>query len=102
MPKKIEPKCKNCRLFDEKRKLCSVVILHEGEKLNIPVDKEDSCFFINEFSAISPEGIKETFLPTVQQVKLWVEDPKTGEKTNGNGIVKIEYENGFFGNENHR
>ena len=91
MSKKIEPKCKNCRLFNEKEKRCSVVILHEGERFNLPVDKEDKCFFENEFVAINPEGQKETFKAEVQQIKCWVEDPKTGEKTSGEGTVKIEY-----------
>lgn len=33
----------------------------------------------------------------VQQVRWWVEDPKTGEKTDKDGVVKIEYPDGFFG-----
>lgn len=96
--KEIKPMCRNCRLFDSKENVCRVIVLNEGERINIPVEKNDSCFFENEFIAINEEGKKELFKPEVQQVKFWVEDEK-GEKTNGNGIVKIEYPYGFFGNE---
>ena len=96
--KKIKPLCKNCRLFDSKEKVCRVIILHEGEKINLTVEKDDSCFFENEFLAMNEEGHKESFKPEVQQVKWWVEDKK-GKKTKGNGTVKIEYPEGFFGNE---
>lgn len=96
--KEIKPLCKNCRLFDSKGNTCRVIILHEGEKINLPVEKNDSCFFENEFLAMNEEGYKESFKPEVQQVKWWVEDKK-GKKTKGNGTVKIEYPEGFFGNE---
>ena len=94
--KEVEPICGKCRLFDPKEKVCRVLILHEGEKINIPVEKNDSCFFENKFIATNQEGKKESFKPEVQQVKWWVED-ENGEKTNGNGSVKIEYPKGFFG-----
>lgn len=97
MKKKIEPKCKNCRLFNPEAKRCMVVILHEGEEYNLPVDEEDDCFFENEFIAINDEGEKDNFKAEVQQARFWVEDPETGEPTKGNGLVKIEYPKGFFG-----
>ena len=31
--------------------------------------------------------------------RFWVENPETGEPTDGKGIVKIEYPKGFFGPE---
>jgi len=96
--KPIEPKCKNCRLFDEKNKLCGVVILHDGNRIHLPVDPDDDCFFENEFTAIDEKGEEDRFKPEVQQVKWWVEDPETGEKAK-EGIVKIEYPEGFFGEE---
>jgi hypothetical protein len=34
----------------------------------------------------------------VKQVRWWTEDEK-GQKTDGNGVVKIEYPEGFFGSE---
>jgi hypothetical protein len=95
--KKIEPICNNCRLFDPVNSLCSVVILYEGEKSHLPVSKEDTCFFENEFLAISPDGKAETFKPEVQQIKWWVENEK-GEKSK-NGQVFIEYPDGLFGKE---
>jgi hypothetical protein len=96
--KEIKPICGNCRLFDSKENVCKVIVLHEGEKINVPVEKSDNCFFENEFLAINEEGQKESFKPEVQQVKFWVEDEK-GEKTKGDGTVKIEYPDGFFGDE---
>ena len=95
MPKKIEPICKNCRLYDDNG-TCRVIILVEGKKINIPVDPDDRCFFEKELEA---GGTK--FIPAeeIKQVKFWVEDKKTGKKTDGNGVVKMEYPEGFFGQE---
>lgn len=86
-----EPICKNCGLFDPKSKLCGVIILHENKKIHLPVDANDRCFFLEE---IKTE--KETFIPEVQQLKMYTVDPKTGERTNKNGIVKIEGPEEFF------
>jgi hypothetical protein len=97
--KPLERKCKNCRLYDSGKGHCSVIVLNEGQRFNLPVYPDDECFFEGEFSAINEEGAVETFKPDIQQVKLWVEDKKTGKKTDGNGIVKIEYPQGFFGDE---
>lgn len=80
-----QPICGNCLLFNPETKRCSVVVLYEGEKINIPVDAEDKCFFENEFIA---KG--ENFKVEVSEIKMWVEDPKTGKKAE-KGIVKIEY-----------
>lgn len=95
--KKCEPKCGNCRLFDETNRRCGVIILNAGEKINLPVDVEDDCFFEQQFIAIDKDGKEDEFRPAVQQVKLWTENPQTGEKTDGDGIVKIQYPETFFG-----
>jgi hypothetical protein len=94
--KKIEPICNNCRLYDARQGICRVVILMEGKRLNIPVDAKDRCFFENEV-----EGTNGKFVPAedIKEVRFWVENPITGEKTNGNGIVKMEYPEGFFGKQ---
>jgi len=76
--------CGNCRLFNYKNSTCGVAILYEGQQLHMPVDKKDKCH-------MEELGIE------VQQVRWWVEDPKTGSPTNENGVVKIEYPEGFFG-----
>jgi len=93
----MDKKCKNCRLFNSKDGLCAVVILHNGERIHLPVDADDDCFYENQFTATDALGRKDSFKVEVQQVKFWVEDPKTGEKIDGNGVVKIEYPEGFFG-----
>jgi hypothetical protein len=96
--REIERICKNCLLFDSKNNRCKVVVLHNGDRYNIPVDPEEECFFEDKFEAVNLEGKKETFSPEINQVKWWCEDPNTGEKAN-KGIVKIEYPDGFFGKE---
>lgn len=87
--------CGNCKLFDEIKNECCVVILHEGQRLKIPVDREDNCFFENKYFDPTTKAL-ENFTEEVKQVKFWVENEK-GEKINGNGVVKIEYPEGFFG-----
>lgn len=82
----IKPICKYCRLFNPKDSCCAVVVLHEGEKVNIPVEPNDACFFQQEFT--TKDG--EKFTPSIQEIKMWVENEE-GEKIDGNGIVKIEY-----------
>jgi hypothetical protein len=101
MANKIEPVCKNCRLYNPSEGLCQVVVLWEGRRSHIPVDPGDHCFFENEFVAVGHSGERETFVPSeeIKQVRFWVEDPKTGEKTSGDGVVKMEYPEGFFGDE---
>jgi hypothetical protein len=94
--KKPEPFCRDCLLFDPKAKMCAVVILYNGEKMRLPVEADDPCFFENEFVAINDKGEQESFKAEVSQVKMWVED-KHGKKTDKDGTVKIEYPKGFFG-----
>lgn len=84
MKKKIEPKCKNCLLFNREDSTCKVAILINGEEIHLPVSPEDNCH------------MDELGIP-VEQVRWWVEDPKTGKPTDGNGIVKVEYPKEFFG-----
>jgi hypothetical protein len=84
--KRIEPICRNCRLFDEATEFCKVTILLGGERFNLPVSPEDHCH------------MDELGIP-VEQVRWWVEDPETGKPTKGDGVVKIEYPEGFFGDE---
>lgn len=84
-------KCKECKLYDPKNKTCSVVILVEGEKWQITPEPNDDCFYTQEFRAYNDETHEvERFKLDVQQIKVWVEDPKTGKKTT-DGVVKIEY-----------
>ncbi len=84
--KKIEPKCKNCLLYNRDKGECKVALLIDGEQIHLPVFPEDNCH------------MDELGIP-VQQVRWWVEDPKTGKPTDGSGVVKIEYPNGFFGKD---
>ncbi len=107
----IEPICNNCRLFDPHKGECKVSILHEGKSVHLPVSPEDKCFFETEFTAKQPRfnddgryiGNKQVkFKTEVKQVRWWVEDPDTGEPTKGDGVVKIEYPEGYFGDETNK
>lgn len=89
--KKTKPICKNCGLYDPNKGICKVIILYEGERINLPVDPNDPCFYENEF--VDKDNNK--FKPEVQQVRMWVEDEK-GVPTDKNGIVKIEAPVDFF------
>jgi len=81
---KIEPRCGNCLLYRRDRGDCGVAILIDGDTLHMPVVEEDNCH-------MDELGIE------VKQVRWWVEDKETGEHTDGDGTVKIEYPEGFFG-----
>lgn len=103
--KQIAKICKNCLLYDARKALCRVVIPMPSEdgkgidRINLPMFPEDPCFFEEEI-IIKDENnaIVDRFKPQVETVKWWVEDPKTGKKSD-KGIVKIEYPEGFFGND---
>jgi hypothetical protein len=83
MGKKVEPICGNCLLYDHPRSQCKVAILVAGKEYHMPVFPQDHCH------------MDELGIP-VQQIRWWVEDDK-GKPTEGNGTVKIEYPDGFFG-----
>lgn len=80
----MEKKCGNCLLFRKDSKECGVAVLIEGEVLHMPVSEGDNCH-------MDELGIE------VNQVRWWVEDKETGEQTDKDGVVKIEYPTGFFG-----
>jgi hypothetical protein len=80
----MEPTCGNCLLFDRNKEICKVAILIEGKTMHMPVSAGDRCH------------MDELGIP-VEQVRWWVEDPKTGNAVDGDGTVKIEYPEGFFG-----
>lgn len=83
--KKIKEICGNCLLYNSNKKECKIAIIIQGEELHLPVEPQDNCH------------MDELGIP-VQQVRWWVEDGE-GKKTEGNGVVKIEYPEGFFGNQ---
>lgn len=63
--------------------------------MHLPVDAKDPCFFEGEFFSAKTNTV-ENFTEDLKEVKMWVED-KNGQKTGGDGTVKIEYPEGFFG-----
>jgi len=77
--------CNNCLLYNRESSTCKVAILVEGKEYHLPVDPGDSCH-------IDDLGIE------IKQVRWWVEDEK-GNPTEGNGVVKMEYPEDFFGPE---
>ena len=84
----IQPICKNCSLYDKKSKLCGVVVLIEGKKVNLPTEPNDHCFFDQEFTSMNEKGIMEKWKPEIQQIRVWCE--KDGEKSE-HGTMKIEF-----------
>jgi hypothetical protein len=95
MKKSIDKICGNCKLFNSEKGECCVVILHEGERIKLPMSASDNCFFEEEYFDPTTKAL-ESFSQEIKQVKFWVENEK-GEKTNKDGVVKIEYPEGFFG-----
>ena len=93
--KPIERKCKNCKLFDPQEGICKIVVLFEGRRTNVPMEPEDTCMYEHEYFDPTTKAI-ETFSEDIKEVKFWVENEK-GEKTAGDGTVKMEYPEGFFG-----
>lgn len=81
--KGIAKKCKHCILHDKEKGICKVAFIVNGEQVNMPVFPEDNCHML------------ELGLP-VEQIRWWVEDPITGQPTDGDGVVKMEYPEGFF------
>lgn len=81
--------CKNCRLFDHHSRTCAVRLVNGTEVIrDVPVDPYDTCLW-------EDMGLAEF----IREVRFWVEDPTTGEKTDGNGQVKIQYPSEFFGED---
>ena len=79
--------CGNCRLFNPATSTCAVRIMNAGITYrDIPVDEDDFCLW-------EELGVADQ----IQEVRFWVEDPKTGQKINGDGRLKIQYPEGFFG-----
>lgn len=93
--KNIERICRNCKLYDSGRGECAVIVLHEGQRLHLPVLPNDSCFFEGQYFDPTTEAVDD-FAGDLKEVKFWVENDK-GQKTGGNGVVKMEYPEGFLG-----
>lgn len=93
--KQIERICKNCKIFDPKTGVCKIVVLYEGKRINVPMDENDSCMYETGYFDPFSNNI-EDFSEDIKEVKFWVEDEK-GNKTDKDGTVKIEYPEGFFG-----
>lgn len=61
------------------------------------MEPDDDCLYETEYFDPVLKVIN-TFSDDVKEVKFWVEN-ESGEKTDGDGTVKIEYPEGFFGEE---
>jgi hypothetical protein len=77
--------CGNCRIYNPEKGTCGVAVLIEGKQYHMPVFPKDKCH-------MEELGIE------IQQVRWWVEG-QDGKPTDGDGKVKIEYPNNFFGKE---
>lgn len=81
---KIKEICGNCLLYNPNKGECRVAVLVEGKEYHMPVLPQDKCH-------MEELGVE------IKQVRWWVEDNR-GNPTE-NGIVKIEYPEGFFKEE---
>lgn len=93
-----EPFCKNCLLYDWERRLCRVVVIHDGGRMNPPTDPDTRCIFEEEYETLNEKGEVERWKPEVKEIKMWVEDPNTGKKGK-KGVVKIEYPEELFSDQ---
>ena len=82
--RKPKPKCGNCLLYRREKGDCGVSVIVDGSVMHLPVSPKDDCH-------MEELGIE------VNQVRWWVEEKETGKQTDKEGIVKIEYPEGFFG-----
>lgn len=65
--------------------------------MRIPVLAEDACFFEEPYFDPTTNSM-ENFADELREVKFWVED-ENGEKTSGNGTVKMECPEDFIVDE---
>ena len=86
--KQVDRICKNCRLYNDKDQVCSVVVLFEGKKLHVPMDPQDTCLYENQYFDPTTESLK-SMVDDIKQLRMWVED-ENGQKSK-EGIVKIEF-----------
>lgn len=93
--KEIKRICQNCKLYNPETSECAIVVLHEGQRLRLPVLAHEPCFFEGMYFDPTTKAM-EDFADDIKQVRFWVEDDK-GEKTDGNGVVKMEVPEGFLG-----
>ena len=84
----IERICNNCKLYNPQENHCSVVVLHEGERLHLPVEPSGTCFYEEDYFDPNTKAM-ENFTDDLKEIKFWVENEK-GEKVDGDGIVKVE------------
>ena len=94
-PRQIERICGNCKLYDGPNQQCSVVVLLEGKRVKVPMEPKDACLYESEYFDPSSKEAGD-FSEDIKEVKFWVEN-QDGQKTAGNGTVKMEYPEGFLG-----
>jgi len=75
---KVEPICGNCRLYDHPKGQCKVSVMIGEEQFNMPVFPQDQCH-------MDELGIE------VEEMRWWTEDPLTGNKTEKDGVVKMQF-----------
>jgi hypothetical protein len=93
----IERVCGNCKLYDPQSSQCKVTVLFEGKRINLPVLPNEPCFFEEDYFD-EKTGAADNFVDDLQEVKFWVENDK-GEKTGGDGTVKMECPEDYFGKD---
>lgn len=62
--KEVNPKCKNCLLYNKNEGICMVTVIQNGQYYHLPVKPNDECHWVKN-------GID------VKQIRLW-SDGKNG------------------------
>ena len=110
MKKKVKKICGNCKLFDPENNLCAVCVIADpamaeamdveiGARIHIPVDAGDKCFYEERYFDPTTKAMED--FNEIKEVQFWVENQR-GDKVGGDGVVKIKYPEGFFGESNYK
>lgn len=79
---KIEPICGNCRLYNHHKGECKVTVMIGENQFHMPVFPNDKCH-------MDELGIE------VEEIRWWTEDPLTGNPTDKDGVVKMQFPENF-------
>jgi len=79
MAKNVERVCKNCKLYNPVEEVCSVAIVYEGERYELPVKPNDSCHWERLDREVNKDIDREIrFLD--KESKIYFKEKLEGEK----------------------
>jgi hypothetical protein len=69
MKKKVRKICKNCKLYNAQESVCSVVVMHEGEYMELKVRPTDHCWWERMEQELAMIDGEETSIP-INEVRI--------------------------------